>query len=137
MGDVQSRSDIVGAIPTWIIGVGGATWLMEFFPSMETQRDLFDEFGEPKQLSAVVAEIRRLTRQAQLVLARLLLGPATNMELILISTRFSARIFELRKKGYFIETEYIDRAKGLTLYTLRKEHGEDAGVTGADASNVG
>lgn len=85
----------------------------------EKQWDLFDDAGQPA--SPVVAEAKRLTRQQTLVLARLREGPATNMELIPISTRFSARIFELRKQGYKIDTECIDRAKGLSLYTLKAE----------------
>lgn len=85
----------------------------------ETQWDLFDESGQPA--SPVVAEAKRLTRQQALVLDRLREGPATNMELIPISTRFSARIFDLRKAGYKIDTDCLDRAKGLSLYTLRKE----------------
>lgn len=90
---------------------------------MEKQWDLFDEVGQPTrvQQSAEVAERRRLTRQCALVLARLREGPATNMELIPISTRFSARIFELRKIGYVIDTDCIDRAAGLTNYTLKRE----------------
>jgi hypothetical protein len=88
---------------------------------MEKQWDLFDESGEPNQVAPVVAEAKRLTRQQIAVVAKLREGPATNMELIPISTRFSARIFDLRKLGYVIDTSVIDRAKGLTLYTLKSE----------------
>ena len=88
---------------------------------MERSLDLFNESGEPAWDTPAVAERKRLTRQASLVLDRLRIGPATNMELIPISTRFSARIHELRKQGFVIDTEYLDRARGLVLYSLRKE----------------
>jgi len=90
---------------------------------MEQQWDLFDESGDPNhvQQSPAIAEAQRLTRQQASVVARLREGSATNMELIPISTRFSARIYDLRKLGYVIETSVIDRAKGLTLYTLKSE----------------
>lgn len=89
----------------------------------EKQWDLFDETGGPNRVqpSPAVAERKRLTRQAGLVLDRLREGPATNMELIPISTRFSARIFELRKAGCVIDTDCLDRAAGLSLYTLKSE----------------
>jgi hypothetical protein len=54
------------------------------------------------------------------VLERLQAGPATNMDLIPISTRFSARIHELRKHGYRIDTEKNTPSRGLTTYTLLK-----------------
>lgn len=61
----------------------------------------------------------RLNRQCQAILARLQQGPATNMELLPISTRFSARIHELRKHGYRIEITDSDRARGLNTYALK------------------
>lgn len=87
--------------------------------TQETQFDLFDEAGQP--VSPAAAEAKRLTRQQTAILERLRAGPATNMELIPISTRFSARIYDLRQVGYKIDTECIDRAKGLSLYTLKAE----------------
>lgn len=94
---------------------------------MEFQFPLFDERGElnkPPSPSLVderlPAESKpRLTRQACEVLARLERGPATNIELIPISSRFSARIYDLRKAGYVIDTDMVDRANGITLYTLK------------------
>lgn len=94
---------------------------------METQGDLFGEDGNAtnaapcRAQTAVADEAKRLNRQQILILARLREGPATNMELIPISTRFGGRIFELRKKGYRIDTTVLDRAGGLTLYTLLGE----------------
>lgn len=94
---------------------------------MDQQWDLFDESGKANSVvptdshSPAVAEAKRLNRQQILILARLREGPATNMELIPISTRFGGRIFELRKKGYRIDTTVLDRAGGLTLYTLMSE----------------
>lgn len=94
---------------------------------MEYQFGLFDTDGnahQPKRATLVddrlPAEAKpRLTRQAVAVLARLEQGPATNMELIPIATRFSARIYDLRKAGYIIETDMLDSSNGITLYTLK------------------
>lgn len=91
---------------------------------MEQQWDLFDADGEPRKLpgdSPAVAERKRLTRQATRVLELLREGPKTNMELVPITMRFGARIFEMRRRGFVIDTDVIDRAAGLVLYTLRKE----------------
>ena len=94
---------------------------------MEFQFPLFDDAGElHKPKSAALVDDRlpdeakpRLTRQALAVLARLEAGPATNIELIPISTRFSARIYDLRKAGYVIDTDQVDRGAGITRYTLK------------------
>lgn len=94
---------------------------------MEFQFPLFDADGQAhKPRSAALVDDRlpdeakpRLSRQALAVLARLEAGPATNIELIPISTRFSARIYDLRRAGYVIETDQLDRGKGITQYTLK------------------
>ena len=90
---------------------------------MEHQHSLFDEAGEPAQILVdprlADEERPRLTRQCLAVLERLRQGPATTMELIPISTRFSARLHELRKQGWIIETDRIDKASGVSLYTLK------------------
>lgn len=84
----------------------------------ELQHELFDETGNANSLGDPVQD-KRLNRQQAAVLERLQQGPATNMDLIPISTRFSSRIYELRKAGWRIETDYIDKAKGITQYTLK------------------
>jgi hypothetical protein len=58
---------------------------------------------------------RRLSAKER-VLARLRLGPATNLELNDICFRYGARILELRQGGHVIETEPGD--KGVFLYRL-------------------
>lgn len=95
---------------------------------MEFQFPLFNtESGEPHRPKSphlvddrLPAEAKpRLSRQALAVLARLEAGPATNLELIPISTRFSARIYDLRRAGYVIDTDQGDKASGVTTYTLK------------------
>lgn len=94
---------------------------------MEYQPCLFDDLGNARAdpVPALVdhrlpAEAKpRLTRQAEAILRRLESGPATNVDLIPIATRFSARIHDLRKAGYVIETDMIDRRHGITRYTLK------------------
>lgn len=85
---------------------------------MEFQPSLFDEAGQPSILQDPT-QGKRLTRQQAAILERLKQGPATNMELIPISTRFSSRIHELRKVGWLIDTDYLNKANGLTQYTLK------------------
>ena len=60
----------------------------------------------------------RLSKQQQAILARLRVGPATNLELIQIAQRFSARIHELRTAGYRIERTRDDEEAGIYLYAL-------------------
>ena len=92
---------------------------------MEVQHSLFDMKGEPVKESPPLVDKRlpkemqpRLSKQAQAVLARLEQGPASNIELIPISTRFGARVYDLRKAGYIIDMD-MDRAKGISIYTLK------------------
>lgn len=63
--------------------------------------------------------IGRLSEQAEAILARLFRGPATNWELARIAIRYSARIHDLRKAGFQIETEHLNHASGEVRYTLR------------------
>ena len=90
---------------------------------MEQQWDLFDDIGNLNQIAPqpVASQALRLNKQQKAIVERLREGPAMNMDLIPISTRFSARIHILRMLGFQIETKTIDRAKGLTLYTLKSE----------------
>ena len=60
----------------------------------------------------------RLTKQCREILAALRSGPKLNHELAPIGIRYSARIGELRKAGYEIETEHV--ANGVHKYTLRE-----------------
>jgi hypothetical protein len=64
----------------------------------------------------VSAERVRLASAADRVLAALQDGPKTNLELIALCQRISGRIFDLRERGYQIETERI--APGVYRYTL-------------------
>lgn len=85
---------------------------------MEIQHNLFDQSGQPNTLDDPI-QSPRLTRQQAAVLARLQQGPATNVELMPLSMRYSARIFELRKAGWIIETDYIDKAAGICQYAFK------------------
>jgi len=65
------------------------------------------------------AKAKRLAGNALRALARLRQGPATNVELLaLAGMRFGARLFELRRAGYHIETDE-DKRRGVVTYTLR------------------
>lgn len=64
-------------------------------------------------------EVHRLARVEERMLARLRQGPATNVELSHIGLKYTARISELRTRGYVIEADYVKR--GLWRYTLVSE----------------
>ena len=87
----------------------------------ETQFSLFDPPAVPAKLNkSVESEDKpRLGKQQAAVLERLRKGPATNMELLPISARFSARIHELRKAGFVINRANL--GDGLFEYSLGKD----------------
>ena len=58
----------------------------------------------------------RLDSQCDRMLARLKVGPATNVELSGISLKYTSRITDLRQLGHTIACE--KRPGGLTLYML-------------------
>lgn len=62
-------------------------------------------------------ECKRRMSNRDRVLARLQSGPASNRELNDICFRYGARILELRRDGFHIDTEY--GADGFVLYRLR------------------
>ena len=61
---------------------------------------------------------RRASAKAR-VLARLQQGPATNEELNAICYRYGARLLELRRAGWPIDTEPL--CAGVFVYRLRQE----------------
>lgn len=61
---------------------------------------------------------RRLSAQCEQILARLKRGPASNTELSAIAMRYSARIFDLRRRGYKIEITARDTDTGAVTYEL-------------------
>ena len=61
----------------------------------------------------------RLGRQQAAILAALKQGPKTNIELVPIALRYSARIHELRKAGYRIDREDVDDENGVYRYVLK------------------
>lgn len=64
------------------------------------------------------ADLRRLDRQTEAIVARLMRGPATNRELASIALKYTSRISDARKLGHRIVCRKVDRASGLTEYRL-------------------
>lgn len=62
---------------------------------------------------------QRTATQQELILERLRCGSATNEELTKIGLRYSARIYDLRRKGYDIDTKTLKG--GLVQYRLVAE----------------
>lgn len=67
------------------------------------------------------------------VLAALLEGPKTNLQLMEITPRYSARIYDLRKKGLKIRTDLNvsggaggDGGCGMAVYSIERSEGEDS-----------
>ena len=73
-------------------------------------------------MTAIAEHVERQRRQSnkEKLLAHLLEhGSATNVELSQIAgLRFGARLLELRRQGWMVETQEIGR--GLVKYTLRR-----------------
>lgn len=65
----------------------------------------------------------RLTAHNEVILEMLRKGVVTNVEIARVSKNHTARISNLRKAGFVIKCEFIDRKTGLTQYKLlgRKE----------------
>ena len=82
------------------------------------QLSLFDRVIEPQDPKVAEQAKPRLSRQCQAILARLRRGSANNAELGTIAMRFSARIFDLRKAGFKIETFDHDHLTGVVWYRL-------------------
>ena len=62
-------------------------------------------------------ESGRRQTTATRILEALADGPKTNAELAAITVRFSARIFDLRHRGYTIKTELVGN-DGVAVYTM-------------------
>jgi hypothetical protein len=65
-------------------------------------------------------EVKRLSKQCQLILERLQAGDATNMELSGIALKYTSRISDLRAAGYTIEISERDHESGSVTYRLVK-----------------
>ena len=87
------------------------------------QLGLFD--GHPRPVEPrdpnVAPEARpRLSRQSRAILMTLRAGPRSGGTLAVITHRFGARIWDLRKAGCAIDCDH-DPASGRAIYTLRHE----------------
>lgn len=69
-------------------------------------------------------EAHRLASQSISIVRRLRQGTATNIELSAIALRYSARINELRNRGYEIAIVDRNRLTGVNVYELIKETDE-------------
>jgi hypothetical protein len=95
---------------------------------MTRQLGLFDAPPRPvvpADPGLTARERKRLGPDCTTILHRLREGPVTATELIPITHRFSARIWDLRAAGCSIRTDH-DRKTGRTVFTL---HHEPEGLT--------
>lgn len=69
-------------------------------------------------------EVPRLTTQAHAIADRLRSGPATNLDLGMISQRFGARLYDLRKAGFLWKRARL--AKGVHRYEMVRDFLPDA-----------
>ena len=60
----------------------------------------------------------RLSEQCGVILRRLEIGPVTNSELSRIALNYTARLSDLRHKGFDVRCIYRDRSSGLSTYKL-------------------
>lgn len=65
------------------------------------------------------ADVPRVTGQAARILEMLRERPRTNMELAAITPRYGARIFDIRKAGYRIETVESRDGTGVVWYRIK------------------
>jgi hypothetical protein len=75
----------------------------------------------PREQTPVQAEIARLNAAAERVLARLQIGPATNVELSkpeIGGLRFGGRLHELQQRGHVITKAHVKG--GVWRYTLEQ-----------------
>lgn len=85
---------------------------------MTTQNLLDFDRVQPVDPHVPAEDVPRLTKQALAILARLRRGPATNVELSAIGLRFGARLMDMRRAGYEIES--VRGAGGLWTYSLNE-----------------
>lgn len=81
------------------------------------QLELFNVPVPPADPNVHPDDALRLSGQNAAILERLKAGPATNRELYGICLRPSARIYDLKQRGYEIKSERIEG--GLWMFTLR------------------
>jgi len=77
--------------------------------------------GDPESARTAALNLERSGRResaGERILRRLRRGPVSNLELARITLRYGARIYDLRRQGYVIETEARGES-GITLYVLK------------------
>ena len=85
-----------------------------------TQLSLLPLCPPARPETPVTQELSRRSRNAQRVLERLRIGPATTRELVDVGgLRAPGRVHELRQQGYEIAVDH--KAGGLFVYTLVRE----------------
>jgi len=82
------------------------------------QRDLFDESIQPLDPNILEDDKPRVAGHSGQILRRLQMGPATNVQLNKICFRYSARIYDLRSRGYPIRCERGEG--GVNVYRLEE-----------------
>lgn len=68
-------------------------------------------------------ELRRRASAKDRILARLVAGPATNVDLNGICYRYGGRIFELRGEGHVIERECVQKGVWRYVYVGMRQEG--------------
>lgn len=81
-------------------------------------KTLFDDVPlAPTDTNVLPEDVARLSKQCQLILAKLKTGPCTNYELAGVALKYTSRISDLRKHGFNVRmTER--RKDGTTIYEL-------------------
>lgn len=82
-----------------------------------TQPSLFCDVAAVRRTNSVAAEVTRRDGAKERILSRLQRGPASNAELNDIAFRYSARLEELRKRGWLIVS--TPQGGGQWMYTLQ------------------
>lgn len=94
---------------------------------VETAYPLFDRPRPPvptRDPSLPEDEAPRLTTQAHAIAERLRRGPATNLDLGMISQRFGARLHDLKRAGFLWRRRPI--ARGVHRYEMVRDFLSDA-----------
>jgi hypothetical protein len=79
------------------------------------------DYVEPRDPRVSATEARRLSSQCLRIVERLRKSRATNVELAALSLKYTARVSDLRARGYVIEVVDRDRVSGLCVYELKQE----------------
>lgn len=72
----------------------------------------------PRDFRVGATEAKRLSQQCAKILARLQLGPATNVELAQISIKYGARISDIRAAGFSVVCYERNHETGVCRYKL-------------------